>query len=179
MSSILIPDELILIAGRQFRYCDFDKAAKKDAEGMYVRPLLVKSKEECNLWSSQSRMDPTKHLPCFDVDVRPETELLPGLLKERHHTVEGYISFMFPEKEAQWVPSTTEGHFHVYIDHPYLWDDYQNRLRSLSTVYVAPWQTKNNQTIVEENYVWYSKEHGASHVRMPHVKKVFTQRQTN
>lgn len=179
MGAIEIPDDLLLIAGRQFRYCDFDKVAKKNPEGLYHRPLQTKDKKDCNLWSSQCRMDPTKHLPCFDVDMPPETGLLPGILKELYGTVGVCISVLFSEGDhaLTWVPSTTEDHFHVYIDYPYRWEDYLGKLRSLSRMAVAPWGSL--RYIVEPNYVWYSQEHGASHVRMPHVKKVFTPRQTN
>ena len=71
------------------------------------------------------------HLPCIDIDI-----------------------------PARLIPSSTEGHFHLYFDAPVSWDNYQVLLKALSDC-----------GIVEPGYVNVSIEQGGTTVRMPHVKK--------
>src|SRR6187399_43822 len=59
------------------------------------------------------------------------------------------------------LPSTTPGHFHLYIDVPMSWENYQKLLDVMAEV-----------GILEKGYVDVSKKYGATYVRMPHVKKV-------
>lgn len=124
-----------------------------------------------NAWSSFSRLGKSRgwHLPVFDVDHRPEQiathsympsgglaeKLLTGALPN-----EVVICMAFPEAEPRWVPSSTEGHFHVYVDYPYQWDVYVDKLRDLATLGIIEW-----------GYVNVSKERGATYVRMPGVAK--------
>lgn len=58
------------------------------------------------------------------------------------------------------IPSSTRGHFHLYINHPVEWDAYCNLLDAL----VECW-------IVEEGYARTSKSRGYTAVRLPWVRK--------
>lgn len=59
------------------------------------------------------------------------------------------------------VPSTTPGHFHLYIDKEMPWNDYIQLLDILAWL-----------GIVEPGYVNAAKSRGATFVRAPGVKKV-------
>lgn len=61
---------------------------------------------------------------------------------------------------ARLVPSTTPGHFHLYLDIDLGWDDYQWLLSVMAEV-----------GILEKGYVGAAIERGATHVRLPWVKK--------
>ncbi len=82
--------------------------------------------------TSQSVSDPTMHYPVFDVDL-----------------------------PIQLVPSTTEGHFHVYIDHPIRLKPYLKLLDALAEA-----------GIVQKGYVASTRHRGFSCVRLPWIKKV-------
>lgn len=58
------------------------------------------------------------------------------------------------------IPSSTKGHFHLYIDHPVSWDAYCKLLDALVEC-----------RIVEEDYAYASKNRGYTAVRLPWVKK--------
>lgn len=60
----------------------------------------------------------------------------------------------------QLVPSSTEGHSHLYLDVPVKWDVYVVLLRALA-----------DAGLVERGYVEASIEKGATMVRKPGVKK--------
>lgn len=89
------------------------------------------SEEEANLVSSESATNPGLHLPVIDID--------------------------FP---AKLVPSTTPGHFHLYLDRPVEWDKYLAVLNAMA-----------DAGLVEPGYASCSKARGASFVRKPGVKK--------
>lgn len=108
-----------------------------------------------NAWSSQVEGDASLHLPCFDVD------------REKNFTAndDGYLPsaldavwLRFPD--ATWVPSQTEGHYHVYSETPLAWDDYLQRLQQLVDL-----------SIVEEGYLRATRTRGATFVRMVGVRK--------
>ncbi|WNT44357.1 hypothetical protein SEA_MABODAMACA_39 [Microbacterium phage Mabodamaca] len=61
---------------------------------------------------------------------------------------------------AKLVPSTTEGHFHLYIDHEVDWEDYQDLLVALERC-----------GLVETGYVNASLARGHTAARMPWVQK--------
>lgn len=113
-----------------------------------------------NCWSSFAKVqgeqdewgEPKWHLPCFDVDVPFDTASL-------HLVNNEFGAFIAPN----WIPSTTEGHHHVYIDHPYEFTDYCNRLQRLVDL-----------GIVEEGYLRSTERRGSTMVRLPHVRKEST-----
>lgn len=71
------------------------------------------------------------HAPCIDIDV-PMT----------------------------FVPSSTPGHGHLYIDVPMTWENYERLLTVMAEV-----------GIVEEGYLRASKTRKATHLRLPWVRK--------
>ena len=58
------------------------------------------------------------------------------------------------------IPSTTEGHFHLYLDKELSYTDYMKLLKVLSEV-----------GIIEEGYYKASKARGYTAVRLPWIKK--------
>lgn len=58
------------------------------------------------------------------------------------------------------VPSSTEGHSHLYIDIAVLWDDYKPLLEALASA-----------GVVEEGYVEASIREGYTSARLPWIKK--------
>lgn len=58
------------------------------------------------------------------------------------------------------LPSTTEGHFHLFIDKEMTWDHYRDFLCALASV-----------GIVEQKYVNATIDRGFSAVRLPWIKK--------
>jgi hypothetical protein len=61
---------------------------------------------------------------------------------------------------AKLVPSTTEGHSHLYIDVPIKWHDYTKLLQALA-----------DAGIIEEGYRSASLSRGRTSLRLPWVKK--------
>jgi hypothetical protein len=92
---------------------------------------VVTDPEEATLVGSRSIYDDSEHEPVLDID--------------------------FP---AALVPSTTEGHFHLYLNRTMSWDDYQKLLTTLYEV-----------GIIEEGFYKMSLMRGQTFVRMPGVKK--------
>lgn len=64
------------------------------------------------------------------------------------------------DKPVELHPSTTEGHFHLLIDHEMSWDSYRALLLALAAA-----------GIVEEGYAYASVKHGRSYLRPPGVRK--------
>jgi hypothetical protein len=149
--------ELMIRAGRVPYKCNFDGTDydEKDSDKPDGPRVRVQKKEDGNAWSSKSRLggDDGYHLPVFDVDHDPERVLT--VL-----TVRDVVALQFPEAPLRWVPSTTPGHYHVYMDYPILFSDYMIRLYYLTTL-----------DIVEHGYGRASRKRGATFVRMEHVKK--------
>lgn len=58
------------------------------------------------------------------------------------------------------VPSTTEGHFHLFIDKPMSWRRYKALLKALK-----------NAGVIEEGYYGASVRRRMTMLRMPHIKK--------
>lgn len=61
---------------------------------------------------------------------------------------------------AKLLPSSTEGHFHLYIDHEIPWTKYRNLLRALAEA-----------GLIEPGYLGASEDRGYTAVRLPWVKK--------
>lgn len=61
---------------------------------------------------------------------------------------------------AELVPSTTKGHFHLYLDKPMTWKQYKKLLGVLAEV-----------GVIEHGYAQASIERGYSSTRLPWVKK--------
>ncbi len=76
------------------------------------------------------------------------------LASERHKVV---LDLDLP---AKLIPSTTPGHFHLYVDHEIEWDVYANLLDALEKA-----------GLVEPGYVNASKDRGYTAARLPWVRK--------
>lgn len=87
--------------------------------------------EQANTVSSQLALQPTMHAPCLDID--------------------------WP---CGLIESSTPGHFHLYIDKPMTWAEYDKLLDVLVDV-----------GIVEEGYRNASSQRGATHLRAPWERK--------
>lgn len=61
---------------------------------------------------------------------------------------------------AALIPSSTEGHFHLYLDKPMTWKNYKRLLNVMSEV-----------GVIEPGYARASIERGYSSTRLPWVKK--------
>lgn len=61
---------------------------------------------------------------------------------------------------AALIPSSTPGHYHLYIDKPMEWDRYEDLLDALSAV-----------GIIEEGYASASCDREYTSVRLPWIKK--------
>jgi hypothetical protein len=61
---------------------------------------------------------------------------------------------------AKLLPSSTPGHFHLYIDHEMTWKQYRRVLRALAAA-----------GIIETGYLGASEHRGYTSVRLPWIKK--------
>lgn len=109
----------------------FYKANLKDANDSIRQDRAIVSEEEGNLVSSEVAPGGVLHAPVLDID--------------------------FP---AQLVPSSSEGHFHLYLDRVMTWDEYRVLLWTL-------WKVG----IIEEGFYQLSIKRGATFVRKPGIKK--------
>jgi len=117
---------------RVMRYAE-NLAESVDLEAMEEVPLYDRERTSDFKGANlvSSLLENGKHAPVLDLDV--------------HHKL---------------VPSSTEGHGHLYIDVECEWDDYVNLLDAMSKC-----------GILEESYVEFSKRRGASFVRKPGTYK--------
>jgi hypothetical protein len=94
---------------------------------------------------------PKRTGPTNWLDLMEDSDLAPEHL---HRPV---LDIDFP---AHLIPSTTEGHFHLYLDKAVTWEKYERLLTVLGEV-----------GILEQGYVDASIARGYSSVRLPWVKK--------
>jgi hypothetical protein len=87
---------------------------------------------EANLVGSQTTTDPPMHMPVLDID--------------------------FP---AHLEPSTTPGHFHLYLNKAITWEKFRALLTTLRSV-----------GIIEEGYYEMALKRGQTFVRYPGIKKL-------
>jgi hypothetical protein len=147
--------EYIARAGRAAYVVDFAASGLEDYERNSTRVHHEDPKANC--WSSSSRLLPDMHLPVFDVDVlRAEAESKVNL----HIGVLCGSPRFDINTHIRWVPSTTEGHHHVYVEWAVEWDPYLAALKVLA-----------NEGVVEHGYARAAEARGQTFVRMPHVKR--------
>ena len=92
---------------------------------------VAASYEEANAISSDDLVVPDMHWPCIDID----------------HPI-------------RVVPSSTVGHFHLYIDVPFTGEAYFKLLDDLV-----------DAGLVEHGFAQGSRRRGHSDLRLPHIKK--------
>lgn len=164
--------EYVALAGRVPYVVEFSKDGDDTDEynsnwdRRHVKATAA-TKAQANCWSSECRMLPGWHMPVFDVDVpRDKTvpaplPIIPGQSAAVEHVVEFWIAHMYHRYvPVRWVPSTTEGHHHVYVDWPIEWEKYALMLGHLY-----------NSGVIERGYWNASEARKMSFVRMPHVKR--------
>jgi hypothetical protein len=145
--------EYIAKAGRKTFLVDFDvpNYAVDYAEEVPI--------EKANCYSSESRLIPGMHLPCFDVDYFPNEPAPQMGLLTMDDIITRSIRQYVPEKVAiRWMPSATMGHHHVYVEYALEWPVY---LAILAELAVA--------RIVERGYYNASQKQRATYVRLPGV----------
>lgn len=180
--------QAIVALGRMQGYLDFEEAAEDyhrmptviNQDWLYTLPkpkalpgpqLLVWKPPEMvrtdtNIWVSTAvaNLEPGPwglvesgdwHLPVLDVDI-PRS-----LLVNNDIQVASPDKVLLYHPEAiRWVPSSTRGHHHVYIDWPMHWPEYEEMLLVLLQM-----------EVLEPGYVRASIERGYSCVRKPGVMK--------
>lgn len=87
--------------------------------------------EVAEIVSSELRDRTGRHAPCLDIDI-----------------------------PAQLVPSSTQGHSHLYIDTVLTWRQYKRLLKALMKA-----------NIIEKGYYGASKRRKSTHLRVPWVRK--------
>ncbi len=89
------------------------------------------------------------------VNTEKDANLIGSLTKSGNHAP--VLDIDFP---ARLIPSSTKGHFHLYLDKEMSWKDYEKLLNVLSDV-----------GILERGYARVSIQRAMSSVRLPWVKK--------
>lgn len=84
-----------------------------------------------------------------------QAHIITSLAKSGKH--KPILDIDFP---AQIIPSSTEGHFHLYIDHEIEWDKYLDLITLMADV-----------GILQPGYVRASEQRGFTAVRLPWVRK--------
>lgn len=78
-------------------------------------------------------------------------------VKNRHRVHKPVLDIDFP---VTLIPSSTPGHFHLFLDREMSWDVYEKLLYALA-----------DAGILEEGYVSASIQRGYTAVRLPWIKK--------
>lgn len=94
----------------------------------------------------------------FDTSDADDAQVTTSMVEMRANVHRPVLDIDVP---AQLIPSSTPGHFHLYLDVEVEHEAYMGLLDALATV-----------GILEPGYVSASKERGYTAVRLPWVKKV-------
>lgn len=142
-----------LVHNREAFWCDIDAPRKATAdpyEDTEVRALATL--DVANLISShvvgRDGRRSFLHLPVLDID-RPVDEPMLAVLAD-----------VFPGASGVWVPSTTEGHGHLYVQDAFPETDYMVALMRLAVA-----------GVIEAGYALVSIRRRATFVRLPWVAK--------
>ena len=121
-----------------------------------VSPMPGQLYAEVTKWSSSDGSDPSHPDRVITGDVE-KANVITSMVEENvlHHKL--IIDLDLP---AKLVPSTTEGHFHLYIDHEIPKDTYFKLLEAMVEA-----------GLVEEGYLNAAAERGYTAVRLPWIKK--------
>jgi hypothetical protein len=118
--------------------------------------VVVDDPEVANVISSRLHPDEERLMELLSIMTRhPDEERKFRNVRGGWHTIVLDI-----DHPAALVPSTTEGHFHLYIDVPLQWDVYCRLMIAMS-----------DAGVLEPGYVDASINRGASFLRLPGVKK--------
>lgn len=133
---------------------------------------------EANCWSSYSRLLSHMHLPVFDVDIDKDRPAAASPLAGMYPIVTDGMSTLYREVtveeavrrlmvracggdetiEINWVPSTTKGHHHVYVEYALTID-----------AYLATLMVMEHLSIIEHGYCTAALSRRATFVRLPGV----------
>jgi len=104
------------------------------------------------------RLEPESYTPGHELtDDLSEAHVITSGIKGAWNSHRPLLDIDFP---AALVPSTTPGHFHLYLDKELSWDKYEDLLKALGKA-----------GILESGYVAASIARGYTSVRLPWVKK--------
>lgn len=96
----------------------------------------------------------------YEVATEAEATLIGSLTNVTTKDGPMHLPVIDIDLPCKLIPSSTEGHFHLYIDHPMPWGQYVELLAALAFA-----------GIVEKGYVNASERRGQTFVRKPGVKK--------
>ena len=82
------------------------------------------------------------------------------LISSEQHGTSKHLPALDIDHTVRVIPSSTEGHYHLYIDVPMSWWRYRQLLRAL-------WKSG----VIEKGYYRQSVARKATHLRLPWVKK--------
>ncbi|MFI5840580.1 hypothetical protein ACIA8K_12810 [Catenuloplanes sp. NPDC051500] len=133
-------ERVLPLEGQKLAYVDFDEPAPEEG---YTRPAVTSDLDVANLITSEMRSQPKYAF------IDPDNQW--------HKVV---LDIDLPVKV---LPSTTEGHHHLFIDKAILWEDYVELMEVMARI-----------GLIERGYLFASKERGYSCVRLPWVKKAPT-----
>lgn len=140
-----------------------------------VPDLLTGTFSQRNLVSQLSAYQHSYHRVDFtpgadsntgEAEARPEADLgeadvIASQLLDENGQPTGYHTIALDiDYPARLVPSSTPGHYHLYIDAPVAWDDYKIILDALG-----------NAGVIEPGYANASIDRGATYLRLPWVSK--------
>lgn len=155
-----------VIQGRLYYYAaEVDQVV--DADHDYSFEALARQpceESQANLVGSRCDPDdPRWHMPVFDVDRCDADVAVSHLAYEWSVARSRFRCWSMPDLELRHVhvvPSSTPGHFHVYVDQVLEWWCYRDLLRQLVAC-----------GVVEEGYLRAALDRGATFVRKPGVRK--------
>jgi hypothetical protein len=137
------------IALRQQARIDFDEDYGEDAEFMDAGSAATVVTSLSRL-ETEGGVGAGDFAECVDV-LGAKTHLHPDAI---HYPV------IDIDHRCHWVPSTTPGHGHLYIDHGMTWTAFLRLLEALAEA-----------GVVEEGYVHACRREGFASVRLPWIKK--------
>lgn len=124
----------VLVIGRTLHHVRFSKATGEFVKGEYggtVAPRKIPVEKVEDANLVSSRLANGNHAPAIDLD--------------------------FP---AYLIPSSTPGHFHLYLEKEMSWKDYSKLLKTLNEV-----------GLIEDGFFKSSRHFEQTFLRLPHIKK--------
>lgn len=126
-----IKEQFETFSRKTFKVLTWDITYGEDGKILEDKTREEASIKEAHVISSEVRLHDNLHRPVIDIDV-----------------------------PIRVFPSTTPGHFHLYIDYLVPWDDYLDMLKAMAKCGIVEW-----------NYIDASIARGGTHVRLPWIKK--------
>ena len=150
--------EALLRSRRLFtnvRWQDYASAGESDRDD-------VDDLSQAEAASSQRADDHSRHAIMFDIDLPARITMEDGLVVDKgdgHSFVWPFLAWNLGIRS--WlIPSSTEGHSHLYVDCDLLWDDVLRILRQFERA-----------GVVELGYLLASEKRGFTALRLPWIQK--------